>query len=893
MESIIWQEQVIIRLPRFPIPYFEQGMEVIWRNEVFRAALRIANPSWLQQINWEEDFHSLPLKLQHTLWKYANRMCHRSTPFGAFTGMGMWKWKDTADMQIDPSAYQTRLIKRKVETFAVQPYLNPLTYPFGEGLRFFDQNKNFHQECWRIKEIPTIPNAPNLLKGEVHDHPHLSLLKEMGLIQDTTSKVSFASIAPEEFQGQQGELSHTVYTSEGALAQDDQMALEQGIRILEQLSPPVSFNALEQFKNAFHRRFEYHAIPILEALDPDLGVAYPSHDEQNKALTWSPVHAFLMEQWMKAAGAQPLVIDLNPLQVAQIAPEHKQNDAVPHTAVLFSLLKDQLWLRQMCPIGGIPLNARMIPFDPKVKALVDCFIQKEREEQPSVIHADIIYQGEAAMEKVSIPFGLRSYQLSLNAIHGVYPEILDWQDLVLQMQGDELILFSLKYQQQVIPHLNSAYNSRRDEMPLFRLLVDLQYEGLSLKAPFHLQHFFPDLAYYPRVCAGKVILQPACWMITKDLLKEWKSLKTAAARFHGFEAYAKRVNLPLRFFWKTGDQGLVFNRNNKLDMEIFQSLWNKYPEFILEEYLFEGGSRLLGQDGNTPYAHELMAFCFRHLEKQAPRLRHDHLRMEQEKADTKWLSFYVYLAPEQQDRFLMDELLLVIQQQQAEISLPFIQWHFLRFIDERGAHLRVRFKWRSNEYLSLGWKWLQHWNQLPYVQYVSLHPYTPECARYRFLGRQVTERLFLQSSRSAFHAIKHFNDQQLLAYALCCLWFIYLKCPRIEETLEAQNHESIITQKTDLHEWNDEFRNIKSILLHEYVFWRKKDSFIRSILKLKVSDEETSQGISCFLSLFHMHINRLFQTHQVQRERSCYYLFPKMKAFFKAKGFSTVAGEKG
>lgn len=891
MESINWQEQLIIRLPRFPIPYFDQGMEVIWRNEVFRAALRIANPSWLEQIDWEQDFHQLPLKLQHTLWKYANRMCHRSTPFGGFTGMGVWTWDQEARLSINPVAFETRYVKRVTTSNPVQPYVNPLTYPFGEGLRFFVQQKDHTQNPWMMKEIPAL--AMDTLKETNLDKATSEALIEAGLLQNRLEQIHFHTLKAKDASAEEEVLAHSTYTSEGRLSFQQQLALSKGVKILEKLSLPSANPALQVFKNNFLKRYEYRMVPILSALDPDLGIGYPVQESPKLAHTWNPLHAYLMEQWLKLDPNEPQMLSLIGEEIPSMPRIGKKE--IHHTAVFFSVLKDRLWLQQLAPLGAIPLIARMIPFDGRIAEMVDQWIAIEDEEE-GVLHADILYQGESIMEKVSYPLGLRSYQLCISPQRSSSLNALNWNELVIGILGGELILYSLKYRKRVIPHLNSAYNVHRDELPLFRLLVDLQYEGMQIPRHFHLKNFFPDFKFYPRVIGDGVLLQPACWILKAELLKKWNALNSQQQRLAAFQDYAQEVNLPQQFFWKVGDQGLVFDRRRTLDMQVFQTLWSKYPEMWLEEYTFESGSGLTAQNEEMSYAHECLAFIRKASTSPSPKKERFPEPVENAYPDEDWVSYQVYLDTAQQDRFLTTVLVELLK---APLTKPvpfFSRWYFLRYEDELGPHLRIRFQRRQKAFAATNHfhKLLLQWEKLPFVKKVTLNTYVPETFRYRYLGIADTELLFQQSSIAILYQHLNLAKPDQMAYALCSLWQLYLKCPELLNEIENIKLPSGTPgQQNLMRTWNDEFRIIKPLLVENYPIWAVQDPFFKAIAATQAKNGFREQAPAYYLSIYHMHINRLFQTHQVQRERSCYYLFPKMIAFFKAKGISVVADERG
>ena len=72
-------------------------------------------------------------------------------------------------------------------------------------------------------------------------------------------------------------------------------------------------------------------------------------------------------------------------------------------------------------------------------------------------------------------------------------------DLVLSVYGEELRLESRSLGCRVIPRLSTAYNYTRNQLAPFRLLCDLQHQGLLSDVTLDLERLFPDQFFYPRV----------------------------------------------------------------------------------------------------------------------------------------------------------------------------------------------------------------------------------------------------------------------------------------------------------------------------------------------------------------------------------------------------------
>lgn len=860
---------------------FDKGMEALWENDSFREAVVLSNPAFMayQEVPC---FCDLPIKWQFTLWKYANRMCYRSTPLGSFTGMGMWKWTEEDALSVSQEHFEKISLYANEEANDEVLYRNRLAYSFGKGTRYYRQLIDGNRNPWKMMELPEFPfeAGEDPLSGLSEEER--AVLVENGLLQKARKEFNF----DKPKQGNKSEaMVHTCYYGDGSLDSKRKEQLLRGIRLLIKLSPVNSSSALKEYKEAFRNRFEYHGIPILHALDPDIGIEYSLERSADIGPSKSLVHSYLMEKWLKAKeeGGSSIEVCLEDLTSIR-----EESDRLPENmVVMFNVMDSRICIKHISPLASIPLIARMAPFDGRIRKMIDAFVLQEQRNLPNVIHADVIYQGEQLMRGISLHQTFRSHQLLLDPVNGNFPDVLEWNDLVLKLDGEELILFSLKYQKRVMPHFNSAYNPRRDRFPLFRLLADLQYEGISVHSTFNLSGFFPGQEHYPRVCSGELILQPAMWVVPKEILKRLKSKKSLEEKIRDFEGYASNAGLPDIFLLPRGDQGLVFSKIRQLDLEVFFKEILGMEKVTLQEWLYSGFPSSLRTMEGKQYAHEFLGFCFHKQATEKQLTSPGTFFSGNFVADPSWITFQVYMQVDQQDRFLIEELLPFVMKGKGSEEL---KWFFMRYKDERGTHLRVRIA--DNNFKSSMpaqfWQLLTKWQLIPYVRSVSLHPYFPERSRYASMGMRKTECLFQKSSEGILLQGIHFSVEEKMTFLLKILYEITSNSGGREEYGQQllEKYRSAKASIGNSRLWDAEFRNIKLKLIDWNNDYASTDPFISLFRTLLTTAKNLPGEHSYWGSVFHMQVNRMFAEGQLDRELACYYMLPKMTRFFLSLGFT-------
>lgn len=550
MNNFVFAPQVLLRIPRYPENADRVPMEEVLNDELFRKAVYLASDIVYQQLfkanfNW----NACSQELRLTLYKYYLRMCHRCTPFGGFSSMGLAYWGNTDGLKYGPlkiveQSFKTLQYKRIASAPAYKDAiykLNPALYKFGNAYRYYERTAGHPVPVYQLSEInadsipeiliknrdgicgPSLMNAlkEHGLKGKDAEAYLQDLVKEQVLLKKKKIKVKCHLLDDFNEKGTE-KYCHTSHQVLGFLPSGYQEQLRTGLDALQKLSLKSNNKSISLFKSRFFKLFEQKEVSLLEALDPEIGIDYMALSRElkqnsGKLKEWTGTHQLLFQKMLSSSHKyQRLELqkeDIESLGASGIS-------GAPGIMALFSIANGQLFIHEAGGIGATAIAARFTVFDKQIEALCLELCRKEQEANPDVIFADLVYDAEPKACQINWSAVLRDYQILLfDDCHTDAPCQLPLHDLYICLEKGKLILKSKKLGgKRIIPRLNSAYNYHRSNLGIYRFLCDLQDEGLQASYHFSLEHLFPGLQFYPRVTLGNIILTTAKWVFAKERL---------------------------------------------------------------------------------------------------------------------------------------------------------------------------------------------------------------------------------------------------------------------------------------------------------------------------------------------------------------------------------------
>ncbi|WP_214226634.1 lantibiotic dehydratase [Pedobacter sp. B4-66] len=914
---------VLFRVPKFS---YQDEIQNNW--EELKAAIAVSSAQFYETIKntSAEEFDVLPLKVKFTLWKYFNRAKFRATPYGSFAGYGLFKLNEpghaapivVANEQIIKAFIdwpQKSLVSISVDELIKKDcYIisNNTQYLVSEKLRYIAKSDDGFELCdhnpdplevlilsicqMRIRINALIQKLATLNIGYSVVLEKIDALLDLQLL---LTELHPNIIGEDYFQRLNIELTpdSPQYLiaqrpfAEGTLPPGALQHLPGMFNILQRLAPANKTEGLEGFIQRFIQKFEQREIPLMIALDPEIGVGYGNlesittadvfvqqftgRDSNNK--TANNFKEFLKNALLGTGSTTKPTLLLSD----SLLPEDSESDPIPNSLSMILTIANELICVES--VGGCTANALLGRFtlgDVDLTRHCNAIANAEQEANPDVVFFDLAYMDESHVDNINRREKIYSTQLSI-LDYDTTEHPITLSDLMVSVKGNKVILRSKMLNKRLIPRMCSAYNYTRSDLSVFRLLCDLQYQGIQTFPIFKLENIFPKLKYYPRVQYKNILLSTSKWRI-KEVIKFFDKKPTVEKC-----RYFLQSRQVTRYF-KAGiaDQTLCFDLYNDQDMEMLIRVILKEPDLLLTEVAVPNHTAVTDVLGK-PYLAEFIV-TISHDEtiykgmptgEELPAIATQSIYPP----GTSWLYYEIYCHPIRANSILEEYVLPFLDNHQSDIE----QWFFIRY-NENGEHLRLRIKMNDESkghiLTSDLTKRLSGDVQTGIVSDIQIKTYKREVERYHPEHIDAVELHFHHDSNFILALLKNLPEE-LKCYQLCHKIFEAVRKAGLFDQTEFMNsvmtnsdyfneeHKLKVEDFKSLNERYRQYLQADSVILspeQERLFFLFLDSFIEVL-----QDCKQERRMQLFRDILHMHVNRLFSDHQRTHEMIIYYFVLK------------------
>lgn len=257
---------------------------------------------------------------------------------------------------------------------------------------------------------------------------------------------------------------------------------------LQQLVAEKESEALGRFVQGFARKFEGREIPLMQVLDPEIGLGYAELEQatgeddlilglagkrEKPANKSDQIERFFNE---KLGGNPGTCINLEELDLT------KTNDAIlplPNTTSMFCSVADDLLVIDMFGgATGAALLGRFTLADENIHQHCVNLCKIEAQSNPDVLFFDIAYQLGNRIDNVNRREQMYEYSLSI-LDYNTSADPLALSDIMVSVSAGQVLLRSVKHNKRLIPRMASAYNHTKSDLSVFRFLSDLQHQGIQ------------------------------------------------------------------------------------------------------------------------------------------------------------------------------------------------------------------------------------------------------------------------------------------------------------------------------------------------------------------------------------------------------------------------------
>ncbi|MBB2147750.1 lantibiotic dehydratase [Pedobacter gandavensis] len=864
-------------------------------------------------------------KTQYTIWKYFNRSKYRGTPFGSFAGFAvaslgvgeeplifskaqhLHRFKDWSEYKVcNTSRSQLTALDRFY-------YSNSSHYAVADHIRFIslagqvfelseiDHNKVIVELLSFCAEKASYSQILEFAVAKaIEEETLLGMLKAMVEAQLLFTDLDANIIGPEYFartDQSQGEAAGAYLIAERKVLSGDLISaplkyLSPCITTLLDLTQNKVNEGFSVFVKEFYKRYEGQEVSLMNALDPELGIGYgqltsaarevglaqelPGHVQKKSStlIPWTGLTKALMKAMLKGDRGQTEVLQLRDLIPAQ----QEENSVKPANSfsVLARFAGDLVVLDS---IGGCTANALAGRFTLASESCTQhckTIAAAEAEANPAVIFFDMAYMAEGRVDNINRRKQIYTYELPI-LNYSCSEALIGLDDILIRVQGDEVILFSKKYGKRLIPRLASAYNYSRSDLSVYRFLCDLQHQGIQSQVLFDVQQLLPGLDYYPRIQYENLVLSAAKWRVKGARLKGGCTVGAL-----------DEIGVPRYFSVGSGDQTLCFDKANPIDLTFFKYYLNQYDDFVITEVIGVDSQVFKDEYGKFYFTQILLAIS--HQEEMYPAyisrdVSRDSLTEPVIMPGKDWLCYEIYCHSDRSNFLLSERIRGFIN----TYSAAFHTWFFIRYNDP-SPHLRLRIQLKDQQ---SGYIYMTKLMELfapdlleGLIKDVQLKTYYRELARYGGPQMLLTEQHFSRDSLYALELLAN-HPEDFSIYTNCislmkaALEALQLEkkeilgfVRKVQRAFEQEHHLKTEDFKMVNREWtNFKAQPQENGVQNELQFRELKQSFLSTLEATAVG-----QRRSLYCSLFHMHINRLFSDHQRAHELIIYsFLYKQMQ----------------
>ncbi|MBN8228494.1 lantibiotic dehydratase [Corallococcus macrosporus] len=493
-------------------------------------------------------------------------------------------------------------------------------------------------------------------------------------------------------------------------------AMLQGVTLLHRINPSSESATLRRFRESFVQRYETREVPLLEALDEDVGIGFeltsaeaaedapllrdlflpPPRAEERVA--WGKAQAHLHHRLSEAL-LQGTSLELTTHDVEALA--HPRPGPLPDAfsvmgTVLAASQEDvnsgdfQFVFESMIGPSGAALLGRFCHGDPELLRHVTEHLRAEEALRPEATFAEVVHLPEGRNGNILCRPVLRAHELVYLGRSGVPPEQqLPLTDLFLSVQGSRIVLRSASLGREVLPRVTHVHNFGRAHLRPYTFLGTLQQQGVT---PGLRWQWGPlsSSAHLPRVTMGRLILHRARWRLRASMLRSL-GLHEGAERFREAQRLRERFQLPRFVGLEDRDNVLPVDLENVLSVDTFVHLVRQRADDVVLVELLDN-ERLCVQGPEGRFTHEVVVPFVRtapvapapavHLPKPS--------RIERSfPPGSEWLYVKLYTGTALAERVLAEAVSPWVHQALASGAAS--QWFFLRYGDP-DWHLRVRLR---------------------------------------------------------------------------------------------------------------------------------------------------------------------------------------------------------
>ena len=539
---------------------------------------------------------------------------------------------------------------------------------------------------------------------------------------------------------------------------------EQIGELIPYLAKSKSSSNLENFRKDFYEKYQEEEIPLSAAIDHEYGIGYDKNDNSNigdlplieklifdevsthRKYTNDTFQAFLLEKYTESIKFRKNEIIITPKDLVGL--DKKNIVDFPSSAYLFGSLMaanaqsvdDKAFTFYLIGFSGPSATSLLTRFCHGSNTLQK-FVEKTHKKEATffegAIVAEIVHIPEARIGNILNRPATRAYEIPYLGNASVEADFrIDLDDILVSVpNGQRVVLRSKKHNKVIIPRLTSAHNHQLG-LPVYSFLCDFQNEFGSINMMFD-WGILKDQKYLPAVYYKNILLQRATWNLNTEDLKL------------GFKALIKQHDVARYVVMVEKDNELFLDLRNPFCQKVLIESIQKKKTVKLCEFV-QLPKNCFVKNSKGSYTNELI-IPYVYAETKTFHQKNDQrntIIQQNFLLGSEWLYLKVYAGKGSIDKFLQYELLDFVENLLSEKQIK--QFFFIRYEDNEGNHLRIRFLLNTDNQLLTTKIISDYFNVFvkeKRFDKILVDSYLRETDRYGAETLELSEKIFHEDSR--------------------------------------------------------------------------------------------------------------------------------------------------
>ncbi len=480
--------------------------------------------------------------------------------------------------------------------------------------------------------------------------------------------------------------------------------IRRGMEALARWAAPLP-DPLRGLKDALSARYGEEWVPLLQALDPELGVGPDGIEPVPQQPKPRPQDDLLLARVQEAVAAGSHELVLSDDDEATLPPAEAA-DVDPLPAALVTVIAESRaaldagrFQVHMHATTGPPVGrliGRAAASDPALADSLARLAEHERALVPDAIHAEIAGLPGHRLGAILRRPPLYDWSIDLDGTAPSGTRRIPISDLLVAVRFGRLLFRSRRYGRPVVPHLTSAVSLDLQIPPTLEVLGAARYDRGSSSAwtwgPLDAAPFLP------RVRKGRAILSLARWRLREAEIAELRAAGRGPALVRAIRRLRAARGLPRRVVFERLDDMLPLDLEDALCLDVLGRVLAKDPKRADFAELVPGPEQLVTTGPDGEYLHELVVPFVGGRPIDQPdatktdpggsdAARRSPIAGRRFAPGSEWIYLKAYCGRMVADRLLVEVIGPACQARVAAGDAD--RWFFIRYGDDE-HHLRVR-----------------------------------------------------------------------------------------------------------------------------------------------------------------------------------------------------------